>query len=245
MKSVKHFFQRHEKSVLGVAIYIFFFATIVLSAVAPFVPAVRGYKQDIILVLLMSAVIIVFNFVKDLYSMVQAPKPQPLIPYTSQATNLTEIELVLEQHKTCQLLVLGNTLTTMWNSLLKHHFNRIRTGNVSAKLTVKIVKQVRSMAAFKIEEDPVISQIREWFAANKTTINITVFITENPTYFTGICLNDEFLKYRFLNKETRRELIGKAEKGPNEIENRTIEWFTSAFSDICSRSKSVFESKGF
>lgn len=244
INEIRNFFQRHETEVFGTAVYIFLFATIVLSVVAPFVQSVRDHKQEIILVLIMTAVTITFTFIKYIYAMVQTPKTALLTPYTGQATNLTEIQLVLEQHRICKLLVLGNSLTTMWNSLLKHHFNRIRTGHISTKLTVVIVKQVVSVNAFRIEEDPVISQLRQWFAEHKTSINIKVFISESPTYFTGICVNDDFLKYRLLNKNSR-ELIGKVERGPNEVENRTIEWFTAAFADVCSKAKLVFESTGF
>ena len=242
MKRLLSLLRLHETKIFSLCIYVF----VVFSILAPILtiidPNLGGMKRDILFAMVIASIAIVFSLVRNLSD---GKSPGFLTPYTSTATNLSDIEKKLETYRDCQLFVLGNSLTTMWNSLLKHYLKRIHNSETHTNLRVTFLKRVDDVDSFEISTDPVISQIKEWCDGKKMSASVDVLIFSEPVYFTGICANGDYLKFRLLNPVTNKDLIGEASQGPNEIQNRLVDWFCSSFNDLRVRSKSVYKYSGF
>jgi hypothetical protein len=230
-----------EKKMSTFLIYLFLIVSFIFPIISIFITELKEYKLDLQIVIIVSSITIVFNLLKNMNINIRNTEVNKLTPYTSTTTNMSEVESKLESFKTCDLYVLGNSLGTMWNSLLKHFFTRIKNGEIRMQLNVIMIKRVKSQYKDSPLTEPIISAIVNWFTTNNTNINMKIYVIEYPIYFTGICMNDEYLKYRFLNGKTNKEILGSAYKGTSDIADRTIDWFRTLFEDICNNNQPIYE----
>lgn len=230
-----------EKKIAIPLIYFFLFISILFPIIEKFKFISADLKSDIQIIFLLSSIALMVNFLRNLDINIQNKDMNKLTPYNSTTTNMSEVENKLESYNKCDLYVLGNTLSTMWNSLLKHYFTRIKNKEIKTQLKVRLIKKIEPEFYDNPEKDPVISSIIEWFNEHKTSIKLEIYITRYPLFFTGICMNKDFLKYRFLNKDTNKEILGSAYKGTDEIADRVIEWFICAFEDICKGQTPIYK----
>lgn len=236
MEKLIQFVNMHEKKILTVAIYVLFVTTLLLPILSEFFSTIKAHKNDALLAMLVSSITIVFRFIRNIDWKAATISPM-LYHYTSSSADMSEIEEQLERYRECDLIVVGNTLTTMWNSLLKRYFNKVHNGEVVSSLNVTFVKYVDDISVFDPEKDPVIPQIESWYKKTKSAISLKIYITDQKISFTGICANKEFLKFRFIGSTRSREVFGRAYRGNDEIQNRIIEWFCFSVNEIISKGR--------
>ncbi len=238
--NIKETLDLTEKKLSTYIIYFFQIASLALPLIAIFVTDLDTYKLDLQIIILITAIAMMFRQIKNLNINIRSMDMNKLTPYSSTTTNLTEVENKLESFRTCNLLILGNSLSTMWNSLLKHFFTRIKNEEVRTQLDVKLIKRVRGEYIKNPLKDPIVSAIINWLDTHKININLAIFVVHYPLYFTGICMNDDYLKYRFINHKTNKEILGSALKGTSEIADRTIGWYIALFEDICENNRPIY-----
>ena len=153
MEKLQNLIIKHERKILTFAIYIFFAAPLLSPIISEFSQTFKSHKNDILLIILVSSTTIIFTFLRNIDWKSATNRPM-LYHYKSSSADMIEIEEKMERYKKCELVVLGNTLTTMWNSLLKRYFIRVQNGEVSSRINVVLIKSVDKISSFDPKNDP-------------------------------------------------------------------------------------------
>ncbi len=135
--------------------------------------------------------------------------------------------------------IIANSLTNIWPKCLKEELEYLtKRKKPSLILNILVHRNDNNNEALEL----IVKEIKEIAIKAKEinkNISISVFSYSEQQYFTGICISESYLKYRFRDIAGSDSEVIKTCGTKNQTENRIIQWYLNTFDDLKRKSKKL------
>lgn len=241
-ENIKTFFALGKRKFLIFSVYMFLGLTLLTPLLSLFINAINTNKHLILLSIFSLTILFLLEYLKIIETKLESfssVKDKPVI-YESTMANYSDIESEIIRKKNCKIYVLANSLKTIWNTILKQTLLQVDIGKLDS-LQLIIAKHNEANGA---KTDQSIEDIKTFYKGlNKNRkISLKVYTYDNSMFFTGILINDNFMKYRMRNVQTKKDVMTTCCKGNSKVDDALVQWFEGVVNELSNKDKLALDS---
>ena len=241
-ENIKTLYVSGKRKFFIISVYIFLILTLSTPVLSLFFSAIDKNKELILLSIFSFSMFFLLEYLKIIEAKLEnlnSFKNDSVI-YESTMANYSDIENEILRKKNCKIFVLANSLKTIWNTILKQTLLQVDIGNLDS-LELTIIKQGEGR---NVGTDQLIEDVKIFYQGLKKNRNISfkIYTYDQSMFFTGILINDRFMKYRMRNAQTKKDVMTTCYMGNSKIDDTLVQWFEGVVGELAKKEKLVLDS---